>query len=227
MPGGIGATIGQAGLPDAIPFWFGEDQARYLIAAPFAEAEKIVAEARAAYHHRGRTGQDRRRRPHAGRQGQRDAGAAAATAMKAGSPASWRAKKFRSRTKKVDAMGMKASEIENLHQGRLPRRRGRDEGPGGRRQSLGRHGQILRLQGQNPRGAAPDGLCRAQGQYGRRAACPAAAPPAPRTRTNRPSPSCGRRGILLVAPRRRIASRKPGCVAKRQRSCRAWLPAAA
>ena len=35
-------------LPDAIPFWFGEDQARYLIAAPFAEAEKIVAEARAA-----------------------------------------------------------------------------------------------------------------------------------------------------------------------------------
>ncbi len=37
------------GLPDAIPFWFGEDQARYLIAAPFTEAEKIVAEARAAF----------------------------------------------------------------------------------------------------------------------------------------------------------------------------------
>ena len=36
-------------LPDAIPFFFGEDQARYVIAAPFAEAEKIVAEARAAY----------------------------------------------------------------------------------------------------------------------------------------------------------------------------------
>src|SRR5579872_7383915 len=49
LPRGIGATIGQAGLPDAIPFWFGEDQARYVIAAPFAEAEKIVAEARAAY----------------------------------------------------------------------------------------------------------------------------------------------------------------------------------
>ena len=48
LAGKIGATIGQAGLPDAIPFWFGEDQARYLIAAPFAEAEKIVAEARAA-----------------------------------------------------------------------------------------------------------------------------------------------------------------------------------
>jgi phosphoribosylformylglycinamidine synthase len=48
MPKGIGASIGQAGLPDAIPFWFGEDQARYVIAAPFAEAEKIVEEARAA-----------------------------------------------------------------------------------------------------------------------------------------------------------------------------------
>src|SRR6202012_796267 len=46
---GIGANVGQAALADAIPFFFGEDQARYLIAAPFAEAEKIVAEARAAY----------------------------------------------------------------------------------------------------------------------------------------------------------------------------------
>jgi phosphoribosylformylglycinamidine synthase II len=49
LKGNIGASIGQASLPDAIPFFFGEDQARYLIAAPFAEAEKIVAEARAAY----------------------------------------------------------------------------------------------------------------------------------------------------------------------------------
>src|SRR5690349_18809891 len=49
MPKGIGASIGLAGLPDAIPFWFGEDQARYVIAAPFAEAEKIVAEAQAAF----------------------------------------------------------------------------------------------------------------------------------------------------------------------------------
>jgi phosphoribosylformylglycinamidine synthase len=48
LKGNIGASIGQASLPDAIPFFFGEDQARYLIAAPFAEAEKIVAEARAA-----------------------------------------------------------------------------------------------------------------------------------------------------------------------------------
>jgi phosphoribosylformylglycinamidine synthase II len=48
LPRGIGASVGLAGLPDAIPFWFGEDQARYVIAAPFAEAEKIVAEARAA-----------------------------------------------------------------------------------------------------------------------------------------------------------------------------------
>jgi len=49
MAKGIGAKIGQAGLPDAIPFWFGEDQARYCLAAPFAEAEKIVEEARAAF----------------------------------------------------------------------------------------------------------------------------------------------------------------------------------
>jgi len=49
IAGNIGASIGQAGLAEAIPFWFGEDQARYLIAAPFAEAEKIVKEARAAY----------------------------------------------------------------------------------------------------------------------------------------------------------------------------------
>jgi phosphoribosylformylglycinamidine synthase len=49
MAKGIGAQVGLAGLPEAIPFWFGEDQARYVIAAPFAEAEKIVAEARAAF----------------------------------------------------------------------------------------------------------------------------------------------------------------------------------
>jgi phosphoribosylformylglycinamidine (FGAM) synthase-like enzyme len=48
MPRGIGASVGLAGLPDAIAFWFGEDQARYVIAAPFAQAEKIVAEATAA-----------------------------------------------------------------------------------------------------------------------------------------------------------------------------------
>jgi phosphoribosylformylglycinamidine synthase len=46
--GGIGASVGQAAIAGAIPFWFGEDQARYVAAAPFAEAEKIVAEARAA-----------------------------------------------------------------------------------------------------------------------------------------------------------------------------------
>ncbi len=48
MAGRIGASIGMAALPEAAPFWFGEDQARYVIAAPFAEAEKIVKEARAA-----------------------------------------------------------------------------------------------------------------------------------------------------------------------------------
>jgi phosphoribosylformylglycinamidine synthase len=49
MPRGIGASIGLAGLPDEIAFWFGEDQARYVIAAPFAVADKIVQEARALY----------------------------------------------------------------------------------------------------------------------------------------------------------------------------------
>ena len=48
MASGIGASVGQAEIAGAVPFWFGEDQARYLITAPFAEAEKIVAEARAA-----------------------------------------------------------------------------------------------------------------------------------------------------------------------------------
>ena len=48
MAGRIGASIGMAALPEAAPFWFGEDQARYVIAAPFAEAEKIVKQARAA-----------------------------------------------------------------------------------------------------------------------------------------------------------------------------------
>jgi phosphoribosylformylglycinamidine synthase len=48
LPRGIGASIGQAGLPDAIPFWFGEDQARYVIAAPPEQAEKIRTEATAA-----------------------------------------------------------------------------------------------------------------------------------------------------------------------------------
>ena len=53
MAGGIGASIGLAGLPDAIPFWFGEDQARYVIAAPFAEAEKIVADGACGLYSRG------------------------------------------------------------------------------------------------------------------------------------------------------------------------------
>ena len=62
MPRGIGANIGVASLPEASPFWFGEDQARYVIAAPFAEAEKIVKDARAAFitvTELGKTGGDR------------------------------------------------------------------------------------------------------------------------------------------------------------------------
>jgi phosphoribosylformylglycinamidine synthase len=49
MAGGIGASIGQAGIAEAIPFWFGEEQGRYVLAVPPAGAEKIVEEARAAY----------------------------------------------------------------------------------------------------------------------------------------------------------------------------------
>jgi phosphoribosylformylglycinamidine synthase len=49
LKGRIGASVGQAGLPDAVSFWFGEDQARYVIAAPFDKAERIVAEARAQF----------------------------------------------------------------------------------------------------------------------------------------------------------------------------------
>ncbi len=61
LKGGMGASVGQAAIADAVGFWFGEDQGRYLLAAPFAEAEKIVAEARAAYipvAELGRTGGD-------------------------------------------------------------------------------------------------------------------------------------------------------------------------
>ncbi len=89
LQGGIGANIGQASLADAIAFFFGEDQARYLIAAPFAEAEKIVAEARAAYipvAELGKTGGDAlmiNDKERVSLKQLRDA-------MKAGSPASWR-----------------------------------------------------------------------------------------------------------------------------------------
>ena len=49
MGGAMGASIGTAGSLDAAAFWFGEDQARYVIAAPFAEADRIIEEARAAF----------------------------------------------------------------------------------------------------------------------------------------------------------------------------------
>ena len=101
MAGGIGASIGLAGLPDAIPFWFGEDQARYVIAAPFAEAEKIVEEARAALYSGGGAGQDRRRCHHPGRQGQRGRGGVAQRHLKAGSRPICPAKKFRLPTEQV------------------------------------------------------------------------------------------------------------------------------
>ncbi len=48
MAGNIGADVGVAGLPDAIPFFFGEEQGRYLIACPPAEADRIEQQAREA-----------------------------------------------------------------------------------------------------------------------------------------------------------------------------------
>jgi phosphoribosylformylglycinamidine synthase len=48
MAKSIGASVGQASIADAIGFWFGEDQARYLISVPQAQAQGIMDEARAA-----------------------------------------------------------------------------------------------------------------------------------------------------------------------------------
>jgi phosphoribosylformylglycinamidine synthase len=49
LAGDIGIDVGVAGTTvDAIPFFFGEDQARYVIAAPAAEADKIEGELREA-----------------------------------------------------------------------------------------------------------------------------------------------------------------------------------
>jgi phosphoribosylformylglycinamidine synthase len=49
MAGGIGATLDDA--PDDIPahaYWFGEDQARYLMTVPAAKVEAVLARARGA-----------------------------------------------------------------------------------------------------------------------------------------------------------------------------------
>jgi phosphoribosylformylglycinamidine synthase len=49
LAGNIGADVGVAGtVVDAIPFFFGEDQARYLVALPAAEADKVETELREA-----------------------------------------------------------------------------------------------------------------------------------------------------------------------------------
>jgi len=44
LAGNIGADIGVAGTPEAIPFFFGEDQGRYLLTAPPEEADGIEGE---------------------------------------------------------------------------------------------------------------------------------------------------------------------------------------
>ncbi|MEJ1968111.1 MAG: AIR synthase-related protein [Rhizomicrobium sp.] len=49
LAGDIGLEVGLAGTTvEAVPFFFGEDQARYVIAVPAAEADKIEGELRAA-----------------------------------------------------------------------------------------------------------------------------------------------------------------------------------
>jgi len=48
LAGDMGADIGVAGLPDAIPFFFGEDQGRYVLTASPEEADRIEGELRHA-----------------------------------------------------------------------------------------------------------------------------------------------------------------------------------
>ena len=181
MPRGIGASIGLAGLPDAIPFWFGEDQARYVIAAPFAEAEKIVAEARAAFitvAELGKTGGDAITLD--------DKDSVTVAALKAGFegwfPELYGGRRNPGHELKDDAMGMKGTEIETFIKDAFPDADIEMKDLAGDDNHWAATVTSIRLQGQDPRRAAPDGLCRAQGQYGRRAACPAADHRSPRTK---------------------------------------------
>ncbi|MGZ5938742.1 MAG: AIR synthase-related protein, partial [Rhizomicrobium sp.] len=48
MAGNIGADIGVAGTADSIPFFFGEDQGRYILTAPPEVADQIEGELRHA-----------------------------------------------------------------------------------------------------------------------------------------------------------------------------------
>ena len=49
LAGGIGAEVGVAGTTvQAIPFFYGEDQARYILALPAKEADKVEGELREA-----------------------------------------------------------------------------------------------------------------------------------------------------------------------------------
>ena len=71
-------------------------------------------------------------------------------------------------------MGMKASEIEKFIKDAFPDAEIEMKDLAGDDNHWAATVNSVRLQGQKPGAAAPDGLCRAQGQYGRRAACPAA-----------------------------------------------------
>jgi phosphoribosylformylglycinamidine synthase len=47
MASGLGAKLDAAALPSAHAFWFGEDQARYVVTAKATEAEAVMASLRA------------------------------------------------------------------------------------------------------------------------------------------------------------------------------------
>ncbi len=48
MSSGIGATVATPKTSSRTGFWFGEDQARYVLAVPSTEAERILSEAKLA-----------------------------------------------------------------------------------------------------------------------------------------------------------------------------------
>ena len=114
MAGSIGAEIALPDGASAIPFLFGEDQARYVLAVPAADADKIVgrrhrsrrprrfAWQRAAIRSRSKA-RARSRSPHC------------AKPTKPGSPPIWAAPSFRRPTDGTGVpMAMSATEIEKL-----------------------------------------------------------------------------------------------------------------
>ena len=112
-------------------------------------------------------------------------------------------------------MGMKASEIEAYIKDGVSRRRYRDQDLAGDDNHFAAVDRLLRLQGQKPRRPASDGLCRAQGPYGRHLACAATADR--RQGLEQVAPLLFARAAerILVAPRDELIAQS-GCLAQRQ-----------